>query len=105
MRRRNAVLVGNELECCHPASRLECCINLPEQLLIGGNVEVMEKRSEKNHVISASEIDIEGAAGDGAVAVRNSGFGGILFGDFQHVGPIDAYDAGFGIALGNRDSE
>ena len=103
--RRDAIFVGYELEGSSTAAGFEGVVDLLEQANVGGTVEVVEEVGEKDDVVWAGEVDVEGRAGEHVVAVLNAGFLGVFEGDAKDWSPVEAGDMGMGVLFGDLDAK
>jgi hypothetical protein len=80
-------------------------VDLAEKGGVGGLVEVVEEVGEEDEVVVGAPVGVEGAAGEGLVAVKDAGAAGVVLGDDQDVGPVVGDDGGSGVVAGDGDAE
>src|SRR6476660_2887795 len=92
--RRPPVLLGDELQRDGPATRLERCVDLAQQLLDGRRVEVMQEVREQHQVVVGPERDVERAAWQRAESLGDTRGFSILLCYCQNVRPVEPYHLG-----------
>src|SRR5581483_2854380 len=68
-------------------------------------VEVVEEVGEQHQVVAGTEVNVEGAAVQGAVTIGDTGFVRVLLRDGEDRLPVHGDDFSLGIRLGNGDAE
>ena len=80
-RRRDAILVGDELQRDHTAIGRERVMDLAQQRLAGRDRKMMEEIGEEDQVVAKTEILLKGITGDRAVTGLDAGLLGHLLRD------------------------
>src|SRR3984957_16577683 len=101
---RDAIFVRNELGRDGDSLRRQRGVYLAKHLFVGGRVEMVQKIRNQDDVVTGAEIHFERAAGDGRIAIRDAGLRGVFFGDFEHVGPVQAHHFRVRVVLGEGDA-
>ena len=80
-------------------------MDLAEQRLAAGRIEVVEDVGEQHEVVARAVVDLEGAPGERLEAVRDPSRARVLLGHREDVLPVDGDDLGLRVVSGERDAE
>src|SRR6266404_4580713 len=90
--RRGAVFIWHELDDGRLAAGPKRSVSASEEANTIRGIEVVEEVWHEHDVVITAEFHVEGAAGNRAEALLDSGRAGVFASDFEHRGPIQGDD-------------
>ena len=102
--RGNAIDIWNKFDDRDTTAGPKSGINLFQEGYASGRIEVMKEIWDQYDIVIFSQLDLEGAAGDRAEAICETGRPGVSARHFQHWRPIERDELRQRMLLSDRDS-